>query len=98
MLARFLRRCYCLITRPYWMKCDGGEPNRSFINMCIENPDKDRFVTYDIKTGGPLVIMVDCIDQFILKYPADAPDIYFICLLLPATPFCFKKLPLKRDV
>ena len=46
--------------KPYWLLCDGGEPNRSFIKMCFEDPEKENFVTYNIKNGQPLVIMADC--------------------------------------
>ncbi len=46
--------------KPYWLLCDGGEPNRSFIKMCFEDLEMENFVMYNIKNGQPLVIMADC--------------------------------------
>ena len=49
--------------RVYWVLCDGGEPNRSFMKMLFgcsdSDPVKAKFVAYHLFTGNEMVVMSD---------------------------------------
>jgi hypothetical protein len=48
------------IYRVYWVLCDGGEPNRSFMKMLFsDDPVKDTFVAFNVHTGQELVVMAN---------------------------------------
>ncbi len=65
----------------YWLLCDGGEPNRSLIKMCVDNQEENNFVAYNIKTGGPLVLMVDCkVSELVFVFPLVQCKLYQILL------------------
>ncbi|KAK3754215.1 hypothetical protein QZH41_013117 [Actinostola sp. cb2023] len=53
--------------RIYWLVCDGGEPNRSFIKLLFphgSDASQHNFVAYNMHTGKELVVMLDCKHNF----------------------------------
>lgn len=51
----------CLI-RIYWVVCDGGEPNMSFLKLLFPSdvhPADHQFVADNLHTGGKIVAMAD---------------------------------------
>lgn len=54
---------FCLISENsiYWCIMDGADCNRQFIKLHFhdKDPAEDKFVTYNIYTGTPMVFMMD---------------------------------------
>jgi hypothetical protein len=53
----------------YHAICDGGDPNRQFINIHFPdaNPRELHFTGYNILTEDPMIFIMDC-KVFLLKY------------------------------